>query len=629
MKRKRTAALLLLLFLLAPLLFPQSAAAAESAGSDAEWDFSGGPDGVIGDFMAASGLNEENFAMGWYDTVSGEEWYYNPDAFFVAGSLYKLPLNMIYADRLADGEVTEKDYAGGWQIGTAMRASIVKSDNAAAQALRRGLGLDNTAYRDRMAQYSGLDASELPSSYYTDNCMSPRFMINTLRALYGDADKYAAVIDYMKQALPGHYFRLTQGEYEIAHKYGSFEGAKNDCGIVYTPRPFLLVVFLRAGRGEQYLGELCRIMTAYSLYLSETEGASPAPAAAAAPAEPEETPPAETKETPPAAPEATPRAKPAAADTRSRPTRSSWTLSFAGDCTIATMHEWQNQRSAANILYVIGENYGYTFENVLPFFEDDDFTMVNLEGAFTDSTACRRKPYRFRASPAYAQTLTAGSVEAVTLANNHTLDYLEQGLEDTKAALDELGVLWTDSETPLITTLDGGLKLGVISFNAVEIDIRVGQVDAYMERILPRYEQCREAGCDLVLAFIHWGWEYHKAPEGWMKDFAHRLADMGCDLVVGSHPHILVPMEVYKDVPIFYSLGNFCYGGHSNPADKDSVILRQQVVWDEKDGFSLGQTELIPCCISSNSRNNDFKPTPYEEGSAEYARVLEKLGVTE
>ena len=488
---------------------------------------------------------------------------------------------MIYADRLADGEVTEKDYAGGWQIGTAMRASIVKSDNAAAQALRRGLGLDNTAYRDRMAQYSGLDTSELPSSYYTDNCMSPRFMINTLRALYGDADKYAAVIDYMKQALPGHYFRLTQGEYEIAHKYGSFEGAKNDCGIVYTPRPFLLVVFLRAGRGEQYLGELCRIMTAYSLYLSETEGASPAPAAAAAPAEPEETPPAETKETPPAAPEATPRAKPAAADTRSRPTRSSWTLSFAGDCTIATMHEWQNQRSAAN------------------------------------------------ASPAYAQTLTAGSVEAVTLANNHTLDYLEQGLEDTKAALDELGVLWTDSETPLITTLDGGLKLGVISFNAVEIDIRVGQVDAYMERILPRYEQCREAGCDLVLAFIHWGWEYHKAPEGWMKDFAHRLADMGCDLVVGSHPHILVPMEVYKDVPIFYSLGNFCYGGHSNPADKDSVILRQQVVWDEKDGFSLGQTELIPCCISSNSRNNDFKPTPYEEGSAEYARVLEKLGVTE
>ena len=274
MKRKRTAALLLLLFLLAPLFFPQGAAAAENAGSDAEWDFSGGPDGVIGDFMAASGLNEENFAMGWYDTVSGEEWYYNPDAFFVAGSLYKLPLNMIYADRLAEGEVTEKDYADGWQIGTAMRASIVRSDNAAAQALRRGLGLDNSAYRNRMAQYSGLDASELPSSYYTDNCMSPRFMINTLRALYGDAEKYAVIIDYMKQALPGHYFRLTQGEYEIAHKYGAKGNAKNDCGIVYTPRPFLLVVFLRAGRGEQYLGEICRIMTAYSLYREQLSDAA-------------------------------------------------------------------------------------------------------------------------------------------------------------------------------------------------------------------------------------------------------------------------------------------------------------------------------------------------------------------
>ena len=616
MKLRRTVALLLILLLAAPLLLLSPAAAAESAASDAEWDFAGrGLDGVIEDFMQANGLNEENFAMGWYDTVTGEEWYYNRDAFLVAGSLYKLPLNMIYADKLAEGEVTEKDYADGWQIGTAMRASLVKSDNAAAQALRRGLGVDNTAYRNMMAQYSGLDLSELPGSYYSDNCMSPRFMINTLRSLYDNAEKYAVVIDYMKQALPNNFFCLARGEYEIAHKYGSFQGAKNDCGIVYTPRPFLLVAFVRAGKGEQCLGEICRILTAYSLYRGEAEDAPSTPA-------PEET-------APPAEPAATPAAKPTGAAGTSRPTKNTWTLSFAGDCTIATMHEWQNRQSTANILYVIGDDYGYTFENVLSYFEDDDFTMVNLEGAFTDSTNCRNKQYRFRASPVFAQTLTAGSVEAVTLANNHTVDYKEQGLEDTKNTLDELGVLWTDSETPIITTLDGGLKLGVISFNAVEIDVRVGDVDKYMERIGPCYETCREAGCDLVVAYIHWGWEYHKAPEIWMVDFAHRLADMGCDLVIGSHPHILVPMEIYEGVPIYYSMGNFCYGGHSNPSDKDSVILRQRVVWDENTGFSLGEAELIPCSISSIAKGNDFKPTPYEEGSAEYARVLEKLGVTE
>ena len=614
MKRKRTVALLLALLMLVPMLVSQQIAATSDTETDNEWDFSDrGLDGVIEDFMTANGLKEDSFAMGWYDTVSGEEWYYNPDMFAVAGSLYKLPLNMIYADKLASGEVTEKDYAGGWQIGSAMRASIVKSDNTAAQALRKGLGADNTSYRNLMAQYSGIDTSDLPTTYYTDNCMSPRFMINTLRALYDSPDKYATLIGYMKEALPNRYFRLSQGEYEIAHKYGSFEGAKNDCGIVYTPRPFLLVVFLRGGRGEESVGEICRIMTAYSLYLSDTENASER----------------QGEPTTSAKPERKLSATSNGADRAANPTRSSWTLSFVGDCTIATMHEWQNSKSAANILYVIGEDYGYTFENVKPFFENDDFTMVNLEGTFTDSTNCRRKQYRFRASPAYAQTLTEGSVEAVTLANNHTLDYQEQGLEDTKQTLDELNILWTDSDKPIITMLDGGLKLGVISFNAVEIDVRVGDTDTYMERIFPYYEECREAGCDLVVAYMHWGWEYHKAPEIWMKEFAHRLVDMGCDLVIGSHPHILVPMEVYEGVPIYYSMGNFCYGGHSNPADKDSVILRQQVVWDEKNGFALGEAELIPCSISSQGKGNDFKPTPYEEGSQEYIRVLEKLGVSE
>ncbi len=285
MKLRRTAALLLALLLLAPLLLPQRAAA-EETGPDAEWDFAGlGLDGVIDGFMADNGLDGENFAMGWYDTVTGEEWYYNPDMFAKAASMYKLPLNMIYADRLAAGEITERSCVGRWQVGTAMRASIVRSDNEAAQALRRGLKVGNTEYRNMLAQYSGLDTAELPASYYTDNCISPRFMIGTLRALYDDAEKYAAVIDYMKQATPGHYFCLTQGEYEIAHKYGSFQGARNDCGIVYTPQPFLLTAHIRDGHGERLLGELCRIMTAYSLWRGDTLAAAPpAPAETPAPA---------------------------------------------------------------------------------------------------------------------------------------------------------------------------------------------------------------------------------------------------------------------------------------------------------------------------------------------------------
>ena len=84
-------------------------------------------------------------------------------------------------------------------------------------------------------------------------------------------------------------------------------------------------------------------------------------------------------------------------------------------------------------------------------------------------------------------------------------------------------------------------------------------------------------------------------------------------------------MEIREGVPVFYSLGNFCFGGHSNPSDKDSVIVRQEIVSGADGGYVLGKTELIPCRISSTDSVNDFRPTPYEAGSDDYFRVLEKL----
>ena len=248
---------------------------AACAEEEDEWDFSSRTlDEVIGEFMDEHRLSEDNFAMGWYDTVSGEEWYYNPDGWFVAASMYKLPLNMLYADAIADGELTEETPLGGrWSIGSAMRASMIKSDNKASAMLLSGLGLKGNACRERMAAYSGLAPEELPRDYYCRNHMSPRFMIGTLRALYEGGGKYELLIDCMKQAQPGRYFRSGEdGQWEIAHKYGAIHGFCNDCGIVYTPQPYLLVVFFKdVSGGEGLLGELCRMMTAYSLSRSAEE----------------------------------------------------------------------------------------------------------------------------------------------------------------------------------------------------------------------------------------------------------------------------------------------------------------------------------------------------------------------
>ena len=159
----------------------------------------------------------------------------------------------------------------------------------------------------------------------------------------------------------------------------------------------------------------------------------------------------------------------------------------------------------------------------------------------------------------------------------------------------------------------------------VESDVYVGDVYAYMTHLKPQYQQLVDAGCDLIVGFMHWGWEYTPGPETWMVDLAHQMADLGFDLIVGSHAHILQETEYYNGVPIFYSLGNFCYGGHSNPKDKDSVIVRQHIYLTEDGSLAVGETEFLPCSVSSSSDTNTFCPTPYEEGSDAWNRVMEKL----
>lgn len=303
--------------------------------------------------------------------------------------------------------------------------------------------------------------------------------------------------------------------------------------------------------------------------------------------------------------------------------KNSWLLSFAGDCTIGSLLEWQGSLEE-DFQSVVGDDYAYPLSKVRSIFEADDLTTVNLEGTFTNSTNAVVKPYRFKADPAYVQVLKEGSVEAVSTANNHSGDFQEEGRADTVAALDSVGILHTGAGEPLIHELEGGLKIGMVSYNTV--DNKAGEY-AWRSAVQTDINTCREAGCDLIIGFMHWGSvEYLTQPEFWEVQFAHDMADWGCDMIVGGHAHILQRMEYYHDVPIFYSMGNFCYGGNTNPDDKDSVIVQAEFTRDPGSGtIFLSRLHVIPCLISTRTDLNDYCPTPCPEGSEDYRRILEKL----
>ena len=120
------------------------------------------------------------------------------------------------------------------------------------------------------------------------------------------------------------------------------------------------------------------------------------------------------------------------------PPEEHFVLTFAGDCTFGTM---PRHKEAANGFHkVVNGDYSYPFRNVLQYFENDDFTMINLEGVLGEDGYAANKMFVFRGPAEYTNIMTQNSVEAVTLANNHSLDYGRPGYDATKSILSDAGV---------------------------------------------------------------------------------------------------------------------------------------------------------------------------------------------
>ena len=296
--------------------------------------------------------------------------------------------------------------------------------------------------------------------------------------------------------------------------------------------------------------------------------------------------------------------------------RTSFTLTFAGDCTLAS--DPGAYSSPHGFIRTIGSDYGYPFRNVLEYFEGDDFTIVNFEGVLADSGTPANKLFTFRGPTAYTQILTSSSVEGVTLANNHTEDYGKAGYESTLKALGDAGVWFVEENKTRLVTTESGLTIGLY---ADAFDFSTADIQKNVKSL-------RDRGAEIVICAFHWGTEGSYRPTAEQKKFAHAAIDAGADIVYGHHPHVLQPVEEYKDGYIFYSLGNFSFGGNNFPKDMDSAIIQVHLVRDEDGNIRLDGMTWIPVSISSMAGQNNFQPTPYSEGTKEYDRTISKLDGT-
>lgn len=289
-------------------------------------------------------------------------------------------------------------------------------------------------------------------------------------------------------------------------------------------------------------------------------------------------------------------------------------LSFAGDCTLGTDSNFSPSGNFIDVFNKNNKDYSYYFKNVYPIFSKDSLTIVNLEGTFTDSTKVAVKTFKFKAPKDYVNILTKGSIEAVNIANNHSHDYLQVGYEDTISTLKKSNVGYFGYENSYIKEIDG-VKFGFLGY----------EVLAYNDSILPKMKSDIKAlkdKVDFVSVSFHAGIERDYYPNDVQKKLSKFAIDNGADLIIGHHPHVLQGMEVYKNKLICYSLGNFSFGGNSNPGDKDTMIVQVKLNYEDKllSGYQL---KVIPCSISSVSNKNNYQPTPLKDGEKE--RVLNKI----
>jgi poly-gamma-glutamate synthesis protein (capsule biosynthesis protein) len=231
----------------------------------------------------------------------------------------------------------------------------------------------------------------------------------------------------------------------------------------------------------------------------------------------------------------------------------------------------------------------------------DDLTIGNLECAVATRGTAARKKYTFRAAPALLRGLRAGGIDALSLANNHSLDYGRAALVETlshlrSAQLPAAGAgVDLQAATQPIFLRAGEQQVALLAASRVLPTTawcagvgRPGIAQAYDHSRLLAGIRAARARAEVVIVYLHWGKERALRPQRSQRVLARTCIDAGAHLVVGAHPHVLQGFEYYHGRLIAYSLGNFVFNNRTRTTAMVQTTFR--------DG-ALARATVIPCHI--------------------------------
>lgn len=277
-------------------------------------------------------------------------------------------------------------------------------------------------------------------------------------------------------------------------------------------------------------------------------------------------------------------------------------------------------------------DYTYPFQKIADFLKSADITFGNLETPLLPGRNVPKDSMTFRGDLKGVQGLIFAGYDVLSIANNHTMNYQIPGLTSTLQTLKEAGILASGggkdqdtAYTPVIIEAKGK-KIAFYSyidssippgFHGEAKDGKPGIARMDIEAVKNDVKNALEnLGADFVVVSMHAGKEYKWEPTKFQKDFAHAAIDAGASAVIGTHPHVIEPVEYYGNGIIFYSLGNFVFDQFFSEDVQNGLITK--ITFPEESGEKI-TAELFPVRIE--------KGQPRLMEGAEKVAILKKLGL--
>lgn len=223
-------------------------------------------------------------------------------------------------------------------------------------------------------------------------------------------------------------------------------------------------------------------------------------------------------------------------------------LLFLGDIMLG--------RYVENKMESDGEEYPFKYIKTL--LASSTYIVANLEGPIPKvHTPTPMYTFRFSFKESVAPLLSKMNIHAVSLANNHSVDWGEEGYVNTKTILDKHGVRsFGHSQSMMDDVYEINLDGKMVTTFGINMTKARWNNDEAIEATLKVVNAHPESH---IVAFLHWGDEYSHRQNSKQQELARILIDNGVDTVIGAHPHVIQGIEKYKDSHIFYSLGNFIF----------------------------------------------------------------------